>query len=218
MMGISNSIRAFCLIGTLLSGSVSAASFSFTGNLITDDDVQLFNFTVGSTSTVTLLTLSYAGGTNFQGDTIAEGGFDPIMALFTGAGTFIQGNDDGDCYITPPEVATSGVTGECLDTYLQTTLAPGDYTVAVSQYDNYNVGDLSDGFINEGLPNFTAPAGCSNGQFCDIAATNRTGFWAFDILNVDSASVVSEVPAPAAVWLFGSGILGLIGVARRNKA
>ena len=29
---------------------------------------------------------------------------------------------------------------------------------------------------------------------------------------------VSAVPVPTAVWLFGSGILGLIGVARRKKA
>ena len=28
---------------------------------------------------------------------------------------------------------------------------------------------------------------------------------------------VSEVPVPAAVWLFGSGLLGLVGVARRRK-
>ena len=29
---------------------------------------------------------------------------------------------------------------------------------------------------------------------------------------------VSTVPVPAAVWLFGSGLIGLIGVARRKKA
>lgn len=28
---------------------------------------------------------------------------------------------------------------------------------------------------------------------------------------------VSAVPVPAAVWLFGSGLLGLVGLARRNK-
>ena len=27
----------------------------------------------------------------------------------------------------------------------------------------------------------------------------------------------SPVPVPAAVWLFGSGLLGLVGVARRRK-
>jgi len=30
--------------------------------------------------------------------------------------------------------------------------------------------------------------------------------------------LVSSVPVPAAVWLFGSGLIGLIGVARRKKA
>ena len=30
--------------------------------------------------------------------------------------------------------------------------------------------------------------------------------------------VVSAVPVPAAVWLFGSGLIGLIGIARRKKA
>ena len=29
---------------------------------------------------------------------------------------------------------------------------------------------------------------------------------------------VGEVPVPAAVWLFGSGLIGLIGIARRKKA
>ena len=40
---------------------------------------------------------------------------------------------------------------------------------------------------------------------------------------IDNASVinfgsVSAVPVPAAVWLFGSGLLGLVGVARRKRA
>jgi len=29
---------------------------------------------------------------------------------------------------------------------------------------------------------------------------------------------INAVPVPAAVWLFGSGFLGLVGVARRKKA
>jgi hypothetical protein len=29
---------------------------------------------------------------------------------------------------------------------------------------------------------------------------------------------LTAIPVPAAVWLFGSGLLGLIGVARRRKA
>ena len=30
--------------------------------------------------------------------------------------------------------------------------------------------------------------------------------------------ITSAVPVPAAVWLFGSGLIGLIGIARRTKA
>ena len=32
-----------------------------------------------------------------------------------------------------------------------------------------------------------------------------------------SFAQVAPVPVPAAVWLFGSGLLGLLGVARRRK-
>jgi len=34
----------------------------------------------------------------------------------------------------------------------------------------------------------------------------------------DNVSFTSAVPVPAAVWLFGSGLLGLVGITRRKKA
>jgi len=33
-----------------------------------------------------------------------------------------------------------------------------------------------------------------------------------------TAASISNVPVPAAVWLFGSGLLGLVGISRRKKA
>lgn len=33
-----------------------------------------------------------------------------------------------------------------------------------------------------------------------------------------AAGIVSTVPLPTSVWLFGSGLLGLIGIARRKAA
>ena len=38
------------------------------------------------------------------------------------------------------------------------------------------------------------------------------------VLGDTCPTVVNAVPVPAAVWLFGSGLLGLVGVARRKKA
>ena len=45
-----------------------------------------------------------------------------------------------------------------------------------------------------------------------------TGFNAnFDITSMTNIQMTSEGPVPAAVWLLGSGLLGLVGVARRRK-
>lgn len=37
-------------------------------------------------------------------------------------------------------------------------------------------------------------------------------------LDFSTLTLASPVPVPAAIWLFGSGLIGLIGVARRKKA
>ena len=70
-------------------------------------------------------------------------------------------------------------------------------------------------------------------SYAPLAATSNTvGFGPetpftgvkayFDIGSGNSLHVtgysVSSVPVPAAVWLFGSGFIGLIGIARRKKA
>jgi len=44
-----------------------------------------------------------------------------------------------------------------------------------------------------------------------------TGDSDFDDMLVRADFRVAAVPVPAAVWLFGSGLLGLIGMARRRK-
>ena len=45
-----------------------------------------------------------------------------------------------------------------------------------------------------------------------------TGFWPNQGAISHVSIMGSPVPVPAAVWLFGSGLLGLVGVARRKRA
>jgi len=68
------------------------------------------------------------------------------------------------------------------------------------------------------VPSFATISGPSCYTFydsCDQLSTlNGTGY-TFDDPGAWSATIV---PIPAAVWLFVSGLLGLVGVARRKKA
>jgi len=204
--------------GLLLSGASAAADFSFQGTFERDDDVQLFSFNVGAASTVTLRSLGYAGGVNAAGETIERGGFDTILALFNDSGVLIDSNDEGGLGLVPADAGT----GASWDSFLQSSLAPGDYQVSVMQYDNFANGpNLSDGFTYDGAGNFTADFGCGGTSFCDVSGVapwnQRNNRWAFDVLNVES-STVSAIPEPGtyAMLFAGLGLLGFAG--RRRKA
>jgi hypothetical protein len=207
-----------CSIALVLGivGFSGAATFSFKGTFTQDDDVQLFEFSIGAFSNVTLLTYSYAGGTNAASEVIPDGGFDPILAVFDASGLLIDDNDDG----SDPDVGIDPTTGKTYDTFLQVGLNAGDYRVAVSQYDNFANGPfLSNGFERQGEGNFTEDEfgpGPGTGPFWDFTGDQREGFWAFDILDVDTATV-NVVPIPSAVWLLGSALIGLVGLKRKVR-
>ena len=51
------------------------------------------------------------------------------------------------------------------------------------------------------------------------SAITSVTFRVTGVQNMDSIidNITAVVPVPAAVWLFGSGLLGLVGIARRKK-
>jgi len=57
-----------------------------------------------------------------------------------------------------------------------------------------------------------------HGSMWTVPETNQYAIKFGDIGGFDLVVDIAPVPVPAAVWLFGSGLLGLVGVARRKKA
>ena len=193
-----------------------AASFSFTGNFTQDDDLQFVSFTINNPSTVTITTLSYAGGMNAAGNIIARGGFDPIVSVFDSVGDPVGTNNDGGC----PAVGQDAVTNACWDSLLTAILNAGTYTVVLSQSDNTPIGTLAEGFSRQGEGNFTGPTYLgAPGAFWDANPNQRTSAWALDILDVDTATI-SAIPEPAtALSLTGAlGVLGLLRLRARRSS
>ena len=64
-----------------------------------------------------------------------------------------------------------------------------------------------------------APAGTASAELflLHIQLNNDPALQAGSIFWDDTSLEVSSIPVPAAVWLFGSGLIGLVGIARRKE-
>ena len=203
----------FCVSILALSNSAFAGTASFTGNFVNDNDLQDFIFTVSAPSTVTMLTWSFAGGTNAAGTLIPAGGFAPVLAVFDSTGTIVGNFDQGG---TPPNNCGSrnqdpAGTGPCLDAFLSDSLGAGIYALVLSQQDNVPVGQtFSDGYQHDGEPNFSS-------GFNDFGL-QRNSAWSVDIAGTDSAFELTSSPEPSTALALLAGIAWLAGMGRKRHS
>jgi hypothetical protein len=201
-------IKALIISSLLLAGSARlfAGTMSFSGNFSADDDVVLIPFTVADSGSVLIQTTSFA----------ASLGFEPVLTLYDGSGNlFLQDATGGT---TPDGCGVRSidpVSGFCLDAVIQNFLNAGNYTLALTEYDNIPGGPtLADGFPQTGNGNFTGPEFLGGpGSFILFNGDQRTSDWALDI---DLPGPASPVPEPATLGLTGIGLLVAFFAARRK--
>lgn len=202
----------------LASAACHADDFAFTGNFNNINDVELFTVTFNSpgvTNPLELITYGYGGGVNVAGQTIASGGFDPSLAIFKGAGPsavlWQPIVDDTSCSVVNPDP----VTGQCYDDFFNESIDKSlgsTWSIALTDYSNFpNGGTLGEGFDNGAL---------TGGTFIDYTGHDRDSHWALDILgpvSVTRTSIpASVVPEPSTILLFGSGLAGIVNLARKR--
>ncbi len=178
--------------------------------------VDQWSFTANTTGSVTIDALSWErenatkNGIDVNGDGELAF-FDTYIYLFADDGTLdaadmIAYNDDSANTYADGSISSA-------DSYLSLVLSPGDYIIAIGAF-SLDIGDAIDGF-NDGN-NF--PARCNGviGEQCFFELYNDHGDYQLTMTGDITAPTLSAVPVPAAVWLFSSGLIGLIGVAKRK--
>jgi len=100
-----------------------------------------------------------------------------------------------------------------------------DGICATTDPDTGDVTDIAGVFDNgTGIANVTCAVDCAAGDTYTLDYTaivpqaDPSNFGGVTFVLHLTGTVASAVPVPAAVWLFGSGLLGLAGVARRRKS
>lgn len=146
------------------------------------------DFTVDSGSVQMYLDLN--PNYSFVGDTGFDDGGTPILAgnIIGGSGTFF----DGRLGVTSIDIE---ITGYDYGVFEPDTIIAGSSVFTLQ---------LVDGVTDFGDPSSV------HGQSVDFNAGDI-------LLSADGNLSLQAVPVPAAVWLFGTGLLGLLGMARRRS-
>lgn len=204
---------------------------SYTGTLLSPDngtgtfdggDSFIVSLTLGTASNVTLQTYGFGGGTNAASMTIAPGGTDPFVGLFSGTGdgaVFISGTSLDLTNYTPgcPPANTVSDFGDttCGDvTLIFDNLAAGAYTVLLSDGQYIPCAAVGCGTtLGDGALDLTGGVFCSTEDVpTSTDCPNISGAWALD---VTESPLATTAPEPASLTLLVSGLFGVAGLRRR---
>lgn len=215
-----------CLLAASAVG-LAAEDISYIGTLNSPQDVFETTFTLTAADTVTFQTWGFGGGVNGAGTPIVAGGFDPLIALFSGpaatATMMVDGSGnplaDADNLNNPPwsfvgncpaaGTVSIGGNNDCGDDFMQTALSAGTYTLLLTDANYIPQAVFDSGALSEGFVDFTGGAF----QTCDSASNaciTPNGNYAVDIVTA-SSDIETPVPEPATLPLLCLGLPVLAG-------
>jgi hypothetical protein len=155
--------------------------------------------------------------TNLSGSTQTFTITSTIGIVPIGPASLTSGSIDGSITDNPTYggATISTVSGNALYTAL---IDGSDYLTLLDDLYSVTVPGSSGGSADVGPASFTNQLGPAITS--DIGIRIQFSLTAGDSVSFTSVFSVEEtaVPVPAAVWLFGSGLIGLVGIARRKKA
>jgi hypothetical protein len=192
------------------SGTVSQLNF---GTIANAGTAGFTNFTVVAAAGAT-----QSGITSITGASLTSGS-NPSSITISGLGPVVQN-------IQMEIAAWNSLTtsGTYFDATGSSTAAAA---IAPSSSGTWNNGGISTNFVGTAAAFYSVLGNTSFSSTVDgiakrsTATTAYNGFWFLSStgqLTYNIASAAAPVPLPAAVWLLGSGLLGLIGVGRRRSA
>jgi hypothetical protein len=155
-----------------------------------------FTFLVSGSASASTIFAPTDGDVNFITSTLSGG---TLLAMFDDSDTSFSGSNLG---IPVPEIVSITAGG----------LNFGDYTAENEASATLNLTGSDWFLLAISTDGGTSWSGDTGYTYLGANAYN-VHFSDGTILEVD----VKVVPVPAAVWLFGSGLLGLVGLARRKK-
>lgn len=233
----SNDAAALDVIGasnvnsTDATGACVGAACSGWQNLFTPHTTVLTAFSYGDALISSLPTvIGGLGAASAIGETRANAGIgygtggNTMMASFDVDTTGTQLHFDFDANLIMQTILGAGDLGAAASSAMQITInGPSSYQFLWTP--NGATGgitggsEVSDPFsLNQGIAgtdSFSAVS--SSTKFHAMTAALAIGSYSMNI-SMNQTANVSAVPVPAAAWLFGTGLLGLVGVARRHAA
>lgn len=204
---------SFLIAVACLLPATAMADISYTGTLASPESDFEATFTLTASGPATFQTWGFGGGTNAAGNPIPAGGFDPLIALFTGSGPsaaiYVDGFGnplaDADNLLNAPwsyvgncpnaGTVAIGADNDCGDDKMTIALSAGTYTLFLSDA-NYIANAVYDnGTLSEGFTDLTAGVF----QTCDPVANaciTPSGNYAVDIVAADLATPEPSTAIP----------------------